>query len=135
MIMVGNLFGLVPFYLMGVSEIGNLLELQNSGHSIMFEVPDRLFFLVILGGFVNGDQMELIIPERKSTSVSRHENSVQSPDKNTNDARKAKGNKSPPKPGSVLFVSPSIQQVHTFIRRKCPYKINSSTLFHCCSEI
>ncbi|OMO51978.1 hypothetical protein CCACVL1_29463 [Corchorus capsularis] len=47
----------------------------------------------------NAVQMEQRIPfpARKSTSVSRHEGSVNTSDKNSNDSRNAKGNKTPPK--------------------------------------
>ncbi|XWS37193.1 hypothetical protein CRYUN_Cryun19dG0022000 [Craigia yunnanensis] len=49
------------------------------------------------GGYDNGVQMEHMIPERKSTSISHPEASVQNSDKNTNDARNAKVNRAPPK--------------------------------------
>ncbi|XVF11670.1 hypothetical protein REPUB_Repub08aG0047200 [Reevesia pubescens] len=49
------------------------------------------------GGYQNGGHLEHTIPERKSTSISRHEGSIQNSDKNTNDARNAKINKAPPK--------------------------------------
>ncbi|XVF49804.1 hypothetical protein PTKIN_Ptkin04bG0045200 [Pterospermum kingtungense] len=49
------------------------------------------------GGYDNGVQMVHTIPERKSTSISRHEASAQNSDRNTNDARNAKINSTPPK--------------------------------------
>lgn len=58
-----------------------------------------LIFLVTLGGYDNGVHIEHVIPDRKSTSISRHEASVRNSDKNTNDARNAKVNKAPPNSG------------------------------------
>ncbi|XVF08824.1 hypothetical protein REPUB_Repub07fG0036800 [Reevesia pubescens] len=48
-------------------------------------------------GYDNGVQMDHTIPERKSTSISRHEATVHNSEKNTNDAQNAKNNKAPPK--------------------------------------
>ncbi|XVE56704.1 hypothetical protein DITRI_Ditri04bG0032100 [Diplodiscus trichospermus] len=51
------------------------------------------------GGYDNGLQREQMIPQRKSTSISHHEASAQSSDKNTNyDPRNGKINKDQPKP-------------------------------------
>ena len=48
--------------------------------------------------------MEHMIPERKSTSISRHEAIAHNSDKNTNDARNAKINTAPPKSGYAIYL-------------------------------
>ncbi|XP_007037768.2 PREDICTED: uncharacterized protein LOC18604974 [Theobroma cacao] len=58
------------------------------------------------GGYDNGVQMELTVPERKSTSISSHEASVRNSDKNSNDARNAKINKAPPKSATLPAKAP-----------------------------
>lgn len=70
-----------------------------------------LNFLGTVGGYDNGVQMvHHTIPERKSTSIHRHEASAQNSDRNNNDARNAKINRTSPKPGYeiIMFIIVSL---------------------------